>query len=186
MICRSRGFVALWYGTQNDSRTGCTIVQSDEQTPTDEILPLGKSIGYQIRVTNRLIARLLQQRIAPYGVSLGMWYFLRALWNEDGLTQRELSLIAGTMEPTTLTAIKSMERSGLVLRKKNLTDKRKINIHLTERGHELKDELLPIARDVVECSVQGFSDQERLKFLDYLAAIQKNIEPLLNKKNAAG
>ncbi len=68
-------------------------------------LPLERSVGYQIRRTHRLVQRALQVRIEPHRVSLGMWYFLRALWDEDGLTQRELSTRVGTMEPTTMAAI---------------------------------------------------------------------------------
>src|SRR4051812_49258700 len=99
--------------------------------------PLEASVGYQLRTTNRMMQRLLQTRIEPYGITLGMWYFLRALWEEDGLTQRELSQRIGTMEPTTLTAIAGMERAGLVTRKRNEQDRRKINVSLTQRGRDL-------------------------------------------------
>ena len=68
-------------------------------------LPLEKSVGYQVRMTHRALQRYLQVKIGPHGVTLGMWYFLRILWREDGLTQRELSYRIGTREPTTLIAI---------------------------------------------------------------------------------
>ena len=138
-------------------------------------LPFAESIGYQVRLTHRLIQKYLQQRIEPYGVTLGMWYFLRALWNEDGLTQKELSLIVGTMEPTTLSAIKAMEQGGLVVRNRNSGDKRKINIYLTERGQQLKAELMPIAKEVVESASAGFTDREVQMFMQFLAAIQANM-----------
>lgn len=148
-----------------------------------DVLPFETSMGYQIRRTNRLFSRYLQQQIAPYGLTLGMWYFLRALWEEDGLTQRELSVIVGTMEPTTLTAIRSMEREGLVRRQKNSTDRRKLNVFLTERGRGLKAELLPLARQVVEDAVAGFSEEERRVFLGQLGVMQRN---LLARIGAAG
>lgn len=141
----------------------------------EQILPFNESVGYQIRLTHRLMQRYLQQKIEPYGVTLGMWYFLRALWHQDGLTQRELSVIVGTMEPTTLTAIKSMERSGIVRRVRNEEDRRKINIFLTPRGKALRESLLPLARTVVDNSVLGFSDEERQQFLQYLNAVQRNL-----------
>src|SRR5882757_1130084 len=53
--------------------------------------PLEESVGYQVRATHRALQRFLQVKIEHYDVTLGMWYFLRALWNEDGLTQSELS-----------------------------------------------------------------------------------------------
>jgi DNA-binding MarR family transcriptional regulator len=141
----------------------------------DPSLPFDQSVGYQVRLTHRLIQRYLQHRIAPYGVTLGMWYFMRALWHQDGLTQRELSEVVGTMEPTTLDAIKAMEASGLVTRKRNAHDKRKLNIYLTRRGHALRKTLLPIAKSVVEASVEGFSRSERATLLKLLAAIQQNL-----------
>ena len=151
------------------------IVLSQSDRAADQILPFDESVGYQIRLTHRLMQRYLQQTIEPYGVTLGMWYFLRALWHQDGLTQRELSVIVGTMEPTTLTAIKSMERSGIVKRVRNEEDRRKINIFLTPRGLALKEDLLPLAKKVVDNSVHGFSDEERGEFLGYLNAVQRNL-----------
>lgn len=146
------------------------------------LLPFDQSVGYQIRQASRLLQRGLQQRIEPHGVTLGMWYFLRALWHEDGMTQRELSLVVGTMEPTTLTAIKSMEIGGLVRRVKNKDDRRKINIYLTERGKSLREELMPLAKEVVDISVRGFSDRERATLLEYLKAIQNNLIDSIDDK----
>ena len=59
--------------------------------------PLAESSGFLVRDANRAFQRLLEKRIAPYGVARGQWYFLRVLWNEDGLSQRELSARVGTM-----------------------------------------------------------------------------------------
>lgn len=138
-------------------------------------LPFDHSVGYQIRVTHRLVQRFLHQKISPHGVTLGMWYFLRALWHEDGLTQSELSTIVGTMEPTTLNAIKAMEASGIVRRVRNEQDRRKMNVFLTPRGRQLQKELMPLAREVVEAAVEGFSQDERRAFMTSLSAIQKNL-----------
>jgi DNA-binding MarR family transcriptional regulator len=149
------------------------------------MLPFDRSVGYQIRLTHRLVQRYLQQQIEPHGVTLGMWYFLRALWHEDGLTQRELSEIVGTMEPTTLTAIRSMEAGGLVKRVRSTVDRRKINVFLTARGRALRERLLPLARDVVEVAVDGFSDRERAAFLKSLGHVQQNMRSRIKDPAAA-
>ncbi len=143
------------------------------KNPTD--LPFENSVGYQIRITHRLVQRYLQSKIEPHGVTLGMWYFLRALWHENGLTQRELSRRLGTMEPTTLTAIAAMEKAGLVTRVRNATDRRKLNIFLTEKGQGLKAELLPLAVEVVHTATDGFSPAEVRQFIKFLGAIQANV-----------
>ena len=74
---------------------------------------LGGSLGYLVRDANRAFQRLLEKRISPHGVTRGQWYFLRVLWEEDGLSQRELSARVGMMEPTTVIALRGMEKAGL-------------------------------------------------------------------------
>jgi DNA-binding MarR family transcriptional regulator len=104
-----------------------------------------------------------------------MWYFLRALWNEDGLTQRELSRRTGTTEPTALIAIQSMEKRGLVRRLRSHGDRRKWHVHLTAKGGRLKAELIPLAREVVETAKRGLTAAEITQLLKLLDELQKNV-----------
>jgi hypothetical protein len=88
------------------------------------------SIGYLVRETHRAFSRSLQARIGPHGIAVGMWFFLRALWEEDGISLRVLSQRVGMMEPTTFTALRNMDRRGLIRRVPNQCDRRVINIFL--------------------------------------------------------
>jgi DNA-binding MarR family transcriptional regulator len=144
-------------------------------------LPFAESIGYQIRATHRALQRFLQLKIEPHGVTLGMWYFLRALWHEDGLNQRELSRRVGTMEPTTMSAILNMEKKGLVRRVQNKKDRRKWHVHLTPRGRALKGKLIPLAREVVDTAVQSLSRKEVRQLLEGLAEVQKNLHATVSQ-----
>lgn len=143
--------------------------------------PFSESVGYQIRTTHRALARFLQLKIEPYGVTLGMWYFLRTLWSEDGLTQRELSRRVGTMEPTTLSAILSMEKRGLVRRVRNKKDRRKLHVYLTPKARKIRNDLIPLARDVVATAVQGLSAGEVKQLLAALAEIRKNLHATISQ-----
>lgn len=136
---------------------------------------LNASLGYQIRVTHRDFQNHLKATIAPYGVSLGMWYFLRVLWEEDGLTQRELSDRVGTMEPTTLTALRSMEKKNLIVRQRNAVDGRKINVFLSDKGRKLEAVLLPQSARIVEQAVQDFSETERALLHRALVRVRENL-----------
>jgi DNA-binding MarR family transcriptional regulator len=149
-------------------------------------LPFGESIGYQIRTTHRAMQRFLQSKIEPHGITLGMWYFLRALWHEDGLTQRELSVRVGTMEPTTLSAILIMEKRGLVRRVRNRDDRRKWHIHLTAKGRGLKGKLLPLAREVVDTAVHNLSRGEVAQLLKALSEVQKSLHATLVRLDEGG
>ena len=147
----------------------------DEHDVSGPTLPLSVSAGYQIRATHRLVQRALQARIEPYGVTLGMWYFLRVLWDGDGLTQSELSQRVGTMEPTTLSAIRDMERSGFVRRARHESDRRKINVYLTDEGRALSARLMPHAVEVIDKLLRGLTAREVAMLLSLLAVMQRNM-----------
>lgn len=144
-------------------------------------LPLATSVGHQVRATHRALQRLLQMKIRAHGITPGMWYFLRVLWEEDGLSQRELSDRVGAMAPTTLTAIVAMEKAGLVRRRKDQADRRRLRIELTARGRALEQVLLPQAAEVVEVAVDGFTAAERRALLAALGRIQQNIDSALKR-----
>ena len=133
------------------------------------------TIGYLVRDVHRSLARALQSRIASHGVSMGQWFFLRALWDKDGLTQRELSQRVGMMEPTTVTALNGMERRGLVERVRNTHDRRKVNIYLTPKGRALRDVLLPCSLDVNREATQGVAKAELAVAMDVLRRMAANL-----------
>jgi DNA-binding MarR family transcriptional regulator len=137
-----------------------------------------ESHGYLVRTAHRAFQRELEARIAPYGVSRGQWYFLRILWEEDGLTQRELSDAVGMMEPTTVIAIRSLEKSGFVRRVRNEKDRRKINIFLTDQAKELRGVLLPLAMQVNAAAMAGLSSEHLSLFKDLLRHMSGNLNAL--------
>lgn len=136
------------------------------------------SVGYLLRDTYRAFTKVLQMRIATEGVTIGQWYFLRVLWDEDGLTQRELSQRVGMMEPTTVTALNGMEKRGYVRRVRNAEDKRKVNIYLTDRGRSLRNILLPHAIDVNIRAVAGVSAEDVETVRRTLHAMKRNLAGL--------
>jgi MarR family transcriptional regulator, organic hydroperoxide resistance regulator len=149
-----------------------------------EDFPLDLSVGYQVRSTHRALQRHLHSLIEPHGVTLGMWYFLRALWHEDGVTQSDLSRLIGTMEPTTLSAISSMEKNGLVRRVRDKVDRRRLLIYLTPKGRSLKQKLLPLAVKAVQSATEGLPLWEVAMLLHVLKKVQGNLEAKLEQTEA--
>ena len=67
---------------------------------------------------------------------------------------RELSARVGMMEPTTVIALRSMEKAGLIRRVRSAEDKRKAEVWLTPKAKRMRGELLKVARSVtVEAEV---------------------------------
>jgi DNA-binding MarR family transcriptional regulator len=123
-----------------------------------------------------LFARCLQPRIAREGVTIGMWFALRMLWDEDGMTQRELCERVGINAPTMVMALNSMGRAGLVKRVQNRTDRRKINVFLTARGRNLKRKLWPMAAEVLAVGLSGLTSDQVRSLNKMLMQIRLNLE----------
>ena len=104
--------------------------------------PLATSMGYQVRITYRMLERFIQDQLVDTDVQIGMWYFFRILWIEDGLTQRELSRRVGTAEPTTLEQLRNMEKHGHITRKRSKEDRRVVHVLLTPKGRVLEKKLM--------------------------------------------
>ena len=134
------------------------------------------SSGYLVRDAHRAFQRLLERRIAAYGVTRGQWYFLRVLWNADGLSQRELSARVGMMEPTTAIALRGMERSRLIRRLRGDGDRRRVQVFLTARARRLRDELLTLARGITEEAELGIAARDLVCFRRVITRMTANLD----------
>lgn len=145
-----------------------------------DILPPQLSSGYLVRDAHRAFQRLLERRIAPFGVTRGQWYFLRVLWNADGLSQRELSARVGMMEPTTAIALRSMERSQLIRRLRGDDDRRKVRVFLTAKAKRLRIRLLSVARDITVAAEEGIAPRDIAAFRRVITRMTANLDRVVD------
>jgi DNA-binding MarR family transcriptional regulator len=112
-------------------------------------------LAHLVRDAARAFGRSLQMRLREHDVSFGHWTFLRILWEQDGLTQKQLSDEAGVMEPTTFAAVTAMEQLGYVRREQRPGNRKNVHVMLTPRGRALKRKLVPLAEEVNRIGVAG-------------------------------
>jgi MarR family transcriptional regulator, organic hydroperoxide resistance regulator len=117
-------------------------------------------LAHLVKDATRALLRALQMRLTQHSVSLGQWTFLRILWETDGITQRELSELAGVMEPTTFTAVTAMEKLGYVTRRKLSNNRKMVYVFLTSKGRLLKRKLVPLAEEVNRIAVERLNPQD--------------------------
>jgi len=137
--------------------------------------PLEASIGAAIRVTHLAYAQDLQNYLVGHEIPVGMWFYLRALWEEDGLTQKELSRRVGATEPTTAQQLVNMEKQGYVARRRSTQDKRSSHVLLTPAGRALRNRLLPYAIEVNATALDGMSKTEIRQLRALLERIRENL-----------
>lgn len=118
------------------------------------------SIGYLTRINFRAFSRALEKLTFTHGVSAGQWRFLRVLWDQDGLSQRQLAERTGTTEATTVRSVNGLLNSGLITRTRVKDDRRRMRIRLTAKGRKLRAELLPMVIEVNERALKGISKKD--------------------------
>jgi DNA-binding MarR family transcriptional regulator len=132
-------------------------------------------LAHLVRDAARGLARALQMRLVKHHVTFGHWAFLRILWDQDGLTQRELSDRAGVMEPTTYAAVTAMEKLGYVTRENMPGNKKNNYVRLTAKGRALQAKLVPEAEEVNRISIRGVSAKDVAITRQTLLAMIQNL-----------
>ncbi len=132
-------------------------------------------LAHLVRDIARAFQRALSARLAAHDVSFGHWTFLRVLWQRDGITQKELSLRAGVMEPTTFAAVTAMEKRGYVVRRQRAGNRKNVYVHLTRAGRALERRLVPLAVEVNRVGVHGVPAADERTARRVLLAIVANL-----------
>ena len=151
------------------------MAQSTSEYPPD------KSFGFLIRELHRAINRELAIEIAPSNLTTAQWFFLRSLWVEDGVFQRELSRSVGLTEPTTVAALKVMERDGLIQRRRDTRDTRKVIVKLTRKGRSLEKKLLPYVGRINKRILANLSETEAEKLMSTIRKLISRVEEISNE-----
>lgn len=136
---------------------------------------LEASYGYHVRSTHRAFDRLLQRRLARNGIRSGYWYFLRSLWQRDGVTQRELCREINLMESSAVGILNQMEAAGLIRKQRDADDRRKVLIFLTPAARRLKAKLLPYAREINAIASAGIPASELAVFIRVAERMKANL-----------
>jgi DNA-binding MarR family transcriptional regulator len=124
-----------------------------------------QSAGYLVNHMARLFATALADALQPLGLAPAQFMTLLELWQEEGLTQRDLVQRLDVEQATMASTLNRMERDGLITRRPHPQDGRAQCVHLTEHARSLRDPALAAARALNAHALGGLSAEERQQFL---------------------
>jgi len=119
---------------------------------------------------------MLQQDLKAHQVTIGVWYYLWALCEKNGLNQRELSERAGIKEANTTVMLRNMEQDGLVRRARDTKDRRNFKIFITAKGRRLKDEITYCGVRGNLVAMENFSEGDVKRLQTLLKRVVHNVE----------
>ena len=126
------------------------------------------SATYLASLLAKSFSRALQERGQKLGFAPGQFPVLLELWSEEGLTQKQLLDRLDIEQATMANTLARMERDGLILRKKHPTDKRALQIFLTDKARAMEAEAKAAAIAADQSLFSGFRHFERELMLEYI------------------
>ncbi len=119
-----------------------------------------KSIGFLLSKGYQRAWAILREEIEQYNLTPPQFALLSFLWQQDGLTQAELSEKGQIDRSTVGGLIDRLERDGLLERRQHPQDRRAYLIYLTEHGKEMEGPLSACAERSLHQFTSGLNDDE--------------------------
>jgi len=130
------------------------------------------SIGFLLSKSYQRGFGLFREQLDPYGITPPQFSLLAFLWQEDWLSQVELSERTQIDRTTLCGLIDRLEKAGVVERRPNPGDRRSYLICLTSRGKELEETLSTLAEQTIERFTAGLSAGDRSDLVRILGLLR--------------
>lgn len=130
--------------------------------------------GYATTRTSRSILRFLTGYLKSYSITPEQWTVLKRVFEHDGLSQKELSVLSDKDPATLVKILDILEREQLITRTTNPNDRRSYFIFITEKGSELKNRVDQDLDQVFGQILEGIPEEELRIFSKVLHQLEKN------------
>ncbi|MDR3507613.1 MAG: MarR family transcriptional regulator [Caulobacteraceae bacterium] len=104
-----------------------------------DLLRLDVQLCFALYSASNLVTRLYRPLLEPLGLTYPQYLTMLALWEFAPLTVSELGDKLGLDSGTLTPLLKRLEKAGLVSRRRDQADERRVRVHLTDEGQTLRD-----------------------------------------------
>ena len=125
--------------------------------------------------THNALKTCTRPRMAVYGLSPGQPKILRYLSKRDHWMQKELANACEISAATVSNLLSKMEEAGLITRSEAQDDRRAGSISITDAGRKAIEAWNEECFTIEARGLQGFSEEEKAAFADYLSRMYKNL-----------
>ncbi len=133
--------------------------------------------GFLIAKIHQITNRIFKQMLKEYGIkelNPGQGRILFALWQNDNISIRELSLKTQLTKSTLTTMLDRLENAGFLKRKKG-KDRRIVKVKLSEKSINLQKKYVEVSKKMTEVFYGTLTEEEIDEFEDYLRRILDNL-----------
>jgi DNA-binding MarR family transcriptional regulator len=141
--------------------------------PTPDLLRLDLQLCFALYASSNLMTRLYRALLGPLGLTYPQYLAMMALWETApqtvGALGKRLNLDSGTLTPL----FKRLEKLGLVERRRDPGDERRVLIDLTEKGQTLRERAAGVPFQVL-CQLP-MSTEEAIELKDRLTRLAEGL-----------
>ena len=129
-----------------------------------------------IRAIHAKSYALLSSSLSPYDLAPVDWRILSTLQEQDGHNIAYLAERTATERSNLTRAVDKLEHRGLVSRRRELRDRRHVQLYLTAAGRRKFEQVLPTVLWNIDRVVSGFAADELETLMDLLNRMRANVQ----------
>ena len=95
-----------------------------------------------------------------HGITDQQWRVMRALWEQEHLTSKQISQITLIPAPSLVGILDRLEKKGLLGRLRSVKDRRLVFIRPTKAGRELQELMLPKIEEIHNFLIEKVTGRE--------------------------
>jgi DNA-binding MarR family transcriptional regulator len=123
-------------------------------------IDIEKSVGFLLAKAYQRGCAIFKEEFEGHDLTPQQFGLLGFLWNEDGITQAELSARSQIDRTTMGGLIDRLQKEGLLVRGVHPEDRRAYRICLTEKGKALQETLTPLALTAQQRLISKLTPEE--------------------------
>ncbi len=138
-------------------------------------MTIERNFGFLLKDTaSRYVARF-EQRAERVGLTLAQCKILSCLVRQEGISQTQLAKLTALEPMAVVRLLDGMEADGLLERRLDKVDRRIKKLFLSARAGSVLEEIWKIAEATRSETFSGFSEEERIQFMQQLERLHINL-----------
>ncbi|MCC5518332.1 MarR family winged helix-turn-helix transcriptional regulator [Vibrio splendidus] len=126
------------------------------------------SFGWLVNVVANKATKDFDTELKKHGLTIALWPTMMCLWEEEGLTQRDIAAKSKVENSTTTRTLDKLEKLELVERRADPNSRRSFRIYLTEKGKALEEQLIPVPVRVNKALMSELDAEEQQQMITLL------------------
>lgn len=123
--------------------------KDEDAVRAPDLMKLDRQLCFAVYSTAHAFTRAYKPLLDKLGLTYPQYLVMLVLWEKNGLSVKDIGLHLGLDSGTLSPLLKRLEKSSLIVRKRDQNDERQVIVALTEQGKTMKAEAQSIVAPAI-------------------------------------